>query len=211
MKKFLLLICIATLTFTSCKKEEKPSEPGIEETAPVKKFVVDASSSSVGWTAYKTTAKTPVKGKFTQLKIDNPLESATIQGALQGLSFEIPVSSFFSNDDIRDNKIKSLFFGIMKDTSILSGTFKKMEGNDKQGKVTLTLTMNQVAHDVEMDYTIDGNKINISGNIMMMDWNLQEAYESIHKACELLHTGEDGISKTWKEVAIEGVAVVKEK
>jgi hypothetical protein len=34
------------------------------------------------------------------------------------------------------------------------------------------------------------------------NWDLAAAVASINKACEALHTGKDGISKTWSEVAV---------
>ena len=213
MKNTVLSLLLLTLVFISCKEEKTNNtnpEQATEDTQ-AGQYTVDASASSVGWTAYKTTAKTPVSGKFTQLKIDNPVYSTTPQGALEGLDFEIPVSSFFSDNDERDNKIKSLFWGIMKNTSIISGTFKKVHGDDKKGIVYVTLIMNEVPQDVSFTYIVEGNKINIKGAIMLMNWKIQEAFDSLHKACEALHTGEDGISKTWQEVAINAVAVVNKK
>ena len=99
MKKLLLLLLTISVFFTSCKKDEK--KPETENTPVSKAYVIDPAASSISWTAYKTTAKTPVTGKFTRLTINNPIESKTMQGALNGLDFEIPVSSFFSNNDIR--------------------------------------------------------------------------------------------------------------
>jgi hypothetical protein len=34
------------------------------------------------------------------------------------------------------------------------------------------------------------------------NWDALAAVASINKACEALHTGKDGISKTWSEVAV---------
>ena len=33
-------------------------------------------------------------------------------------------------------------------------------------------------------------------------WQTEKALESIHQACLVLHTGPDGVSKTWDEVGI---------
>lgn len=209
MKKLILLLLAFTLVFISCKKDEKKDAETVID-AP-KKFYVDGSTSTVQWTAYKTTAKTPVTGKFLQLKIQNPTGSTTKLGALQGLSFEIPISSFFSDNDERDNKIKQLFWGIMKDTSVLNGTFKRVHGDENKGKAYVSIIMNQVAQELEMDYTMEGNKVTLKGTMMLMNWNIKEAFDSLHKACEVLHTGEDGISKTWDEVAVEAVAIIKEE
>ena len=99
----------------------------------------------------------------------------------------------------------------MKDTANLNGTFTRMQGDDKSGTVYMELIMNQKVVELPLEYTIEGNKINMKGKMMLMEWDIQEAFDSLHKACELLHTGEDGISKTWDEVLIESVSYVDEK
>jgi polyisoprenoid-binding protein YceI len=209
MKKLVLVILSAAVFFVSCKKDDK--KDGAVETASTPGYVIDPSASSITWTAYKTTAKTPVSGKFTQLKVNNPIASETIQGALNGLDFEIPIASFFSNNDVRDNKIKAVFWGVMNNTSFINGTFKDINGDDKSGTATVSITMNQVAKDVTLQYTIAGNKMTFKGKLMIMDWGIKEAFDSLHKACEMLHAGDDGISKTWDEVALEAVAVIDKK
>ena len=163
------------------------------------------------WTAYKTTAKTAVKGKFIQLNINTPVQSDTKQGSLSGLDFEIPITSFFSSNEERDSKIKNLFFGIMKETSLISGSFSDVKGNDQSGSVNLNLKMNNEVVTVPLSYTIEDLKISLEGNINLMDWKMEDAFASLHKACETLHTGTDGISKTWEDVKINAVAMLKNK
>jgi hypothetical protein len=34
------------------------------------------------------------------------------------------------------------------------------------------------------------------------NWNALEALASLNKVCEALHTGSDGVSKTWSEVTL---------
>ena len=207
MKNILTSLLLCTFIITGCKKE-KTTTPKQNETKKTY-YSVDAKNTEVVWTAYKTTAKTPVKGQFIQLKIDNPIQSTTKQGALSELNFEIPVSSFFSSNEERDTKIKNLFFGIMKNTSLISGSFSKVNGNEKAGTVHLNLIMNNETVSVPLTYKIDNNKIYLEGNINVMDWKIEEAFNSLHKACETLHTGTDGVSKTWEEVKINAVAMLK--
>ena len=213
MKNILNSLLISVFILSSCKTDKQTNTPvksDINESKDIF-YSVDAGNTEVLWTAYKTTAKTAVKGKFIQLKIDNPIQSDTKQGALSNLNFEIPVTSFFSSNEERDSKIKSLFFGVMKETSFLSGSFSDVNGNENSGSVTLNLKMNNETVPVPLSYTIDDRKILLEGDINLMDWKMDEAYNSIHKACEVLHTGPDGISKTWKEVKINAVAMLKTK
>ncbi|NQY28512.1 MAG: YceI family protein [Flavobacteriaceae bacterium] len=209
MKKVILCLLVSSLFITSCKKDTKQPEETTQE-AKTPTYSVDANTTEINWTAYKTTEKTPVKGIFTSLNIDNPIQSDSKHGAFANLEFSIPISSFFSENEIRDNKIKALFFGIMKETILISGRFSDIIGNDEEGTMSLNLKMNGETIAIPMKYTISDNKVDINGTITnLMDWKMDAAFKSLHKACELLHTGEDGISKTWEDVAINATAVLK--
>ena len=211
MKKVIACLLFSSILFISCKKET--SQTTVEtkkETTKQITYRIDANASEVHWTAYKTTAKKAVKGVFTKLNISNSTNSNTKQGVFDNLEFNIPVSSFFSKDETRDTKIKALFFGVMDNTTLISGTFSNVNGNDSKGTLTLNLKMNNETVAIPMTYSIDNNIISINGNITnLMDWKMEKAFNSLHKACELLHTGEDGISKTWEDVAISAVVVLK--
>jgi len=209
MKKAILCLLVSSLFIISCKKETKEPEVTTQE-AKKPTYSIDASTTEINWTAYKTTAKTPVKGIFTRLNIEKPIQSDNKQGAFENLKFSIPVSSFFSKNEIRDNKIKTLFFGVMKETTLISGHFSNVTGNEKEGAMSLNLKMNGETIAIPMKYSISDNKVDINGTITnLMDWKMEDAFKSLHKACELLHTGEDGVSKTWEDVAINATAILK--
>jgi len=203
---------ILFLLTLSCKKETKKTNEPINQPKEVLNYVIDPSVTTVEWTAYKTTEKTPVKGKFLRLDIENPIKSTSKQGALEGVKFSIPTSSFFSANEERDNKIKTLFWDIMDNTKMVTGSFTNVSGNDIEGNVNLAVTMNNETVSIPMNYKIDGNKIALNGTITnLLDWKMEKAFNSLHKACELLHTGTDGVSKTWQEVEINAVAILKTK
>jgi hypothetical protein len=120
---------------------------------------------------------------------------------LDGLEFSIPVSSLFTNDttNTRDPKIIHFFFDVMAETQSIKGTFSF--DNDK--KCSVNLTMNGVSTNLPMDYEIlDSGQVNFNGVMDLKNWNALEALASLNKACEALHTGPDGVSKTWEDVAI---------
>jgi hypothetical protein len=211
MKKVIACLLFSSILFISCKKETSQAtvEPKQETTKQIT-YSIDANASEVHWTAYKTTDKKAVKGVFTKLNIINSTNSDTKQGVLNNLEFSIPVTSFFSKDETRDTKIKALFFGVMDNTSLISGTFSNLNGNDSKGTFILNLKMNNEIVAIPMTYEIENNIMSINGNIVnLMDWKMEKAFNSLHKACELLHTGEDGVSKTWEDVAISAIVVLK--
>ncbi len=217
MNKAIITLIVCSLFMTSCKKEQNKESKNTKkeetkETIQKNQFSIDANATEINWTAYKTTAKTPVKGVFTSLKIDNPINSDEKKNTFENLEFSIPISSFYSKNEIRDNKIKKLFFGFMENTELISGNFSNIVGDNKKGTMFLNLKMNNETVVVPMQYTITDNIVSLNGTIKdLLDWKMEKAFNSIHKACEILHTGEDGISKTWQEVAINATAVLKKK
>ena len=56
-----------------------------------------------------------------------------------------------------------------------------------------------------LNYTVNDATIKLTGEIDLVDFKAEEAVASLNKICEALHTGADGISKTWStvELAIE--------
>lgn len=153
------------------------------------------------WTAFKFTSKAGVKGHFADTRLEGPREAATLTALAEGLSMQIDGKSVKTGNPGRDVTITTFFFGFMKNGGAISGKATRVEGNDKNGKVHIDVTMNGVTRDVPFDYTItpEGG-VQANASVDMLDFGLQGAHEQIHKACEQQHTGEDGISKTWTQV-----------
>ncbi|MFD1293650.1 YceI family protein [Lutibacter holmesii] len=207
MKKllFLSLFFVLTLTIVSCgndKKEKKASEKNTSE----KTYSIEPKTTTINWTAYKTTDKVPVKGQFTKFTIENTKNGTTAIDALNGLKFSIPVSSIFTKDTIRDGKLKKFFFDKMLDTQEIKGTLHFL--NETSG--TADITMNGVSQELPITYVIDGQMVSIEGIMNLDNWKAQIALESLNAACLDLHKGADGISKTWSDVKIEVVTYLKQ-
>jgi hypothetical protein len=202
-KIYLLVLLIITVTVViSCKKNVKEEKP-----LTAKMYTVLADSTIIGWTAYKTTAKVPVKGQFSALTIENVKKDSTVMGALNGLKFKIPISSLFTNDTIRDGKLKKFFFGAMKNTAEIKGTVHMNNDNTS----TVELTMNGITRELPIAYIITDNRVTIVGNMELDNWQAKAALEALNVVCKDLHMGDDGISKTWSDVKIEVIAVFKEE
>jgi hypothetical protein len=194
-----LLLITSVITF-SCKQYEK------KEIKPVKKvYAVEAKSTTINWVAYKTTKKLPVKGQFKNVTIENTKNTSTVLEALNGLKFNIPVSSLFTNDTIRDGKLKKFFFGTMKNTNSISGTLTM--NNETSGLVELT--MNGISQALPITCNINNQMVKIEAQMNLDNWQTQLAIEALNIACKDLHTGDDGISKTWNDVKIEVVTNLK--
>lgn len=194
MKNLLLLslLLLMTVTFTSCKEKKNTK-------ATEKMFTVESEATSINWTAYKTTSKVPVKGQFTDVTIEPPQNALTVVEALNGLKFNIPVSSLFTKDTIRDGKLKKFFFGTMQNTNSITGTL--ILTNETAGSVKLT--MNRIAKALPITVSINANIATLRATMDLDNWQGQLAIEALNAACSELHSGEDGIPKTWSEVNIE--------
>lgn len=200
MKKIVLFAFVVSIFATSCKKEEKvevTTEDVTVETPADLTIVSD--STKVGWVAYKTTDKTPVKGQFTQITVSNIKNGTSPEEILEGAKFSIPVSSLFTNDELRDGKLKEFFFGVLKNTELIGGTINFVEG-----KTLLNIDLNGVSKVVEVTATFENNLLTFDGVINLEDFGAQDAIISLNKVCGDLHKGADGVSKTWSEVAING-------
>jgi len=196
MKKLFSFSIILLLIFnTSCKKEKEVSS---KKTVDTKNYIVDTNNSVINWTAYKTTEKIPVKGIFKKVSIINKIRTANPAEVINNLEFKIPVSSIFSNDSIRDYKLTTFFFGVMKNTLHLKGKIITKEN----GNGIINLTMNGLSKDMPFTYEIHGENIHINAIMNLDNWQAQAAIDALNKVCNDKHKAADGISKTWSEVAL---------
>ncbi|RXP46593.1 hypothetical protein EC396_13810 [Lutibacter sp. HS1-25] len=205
MKKIYLLslLIVASSIIVSCKENVKKEET-LEKTAE-KNYVVDINTTTINWTAYKTTSKVPVKGKFSTFTVENVTKANSAKEALDNLKFSIPVNSLSTNDTIRDAKLKKFFFGSMENTAQITGTLH-ME-NETAGSAEIT--MNGVSQQLPITYVISDQMVSIEAVMDLDNWKTQTAIEALNLVCKDLHKGEDGISKTWSEVKIEVVTYLK--
>ncbi|MGI9532692.1 YceI family protein [Lutimonas sp.] len=205
MKKIIhfSLFLVIAISIIACGKSEKQKEAAKEEIT----YMVDAANSSVQWTGYKTTDKVPVKGTFKEINITESKPAATATSSLEGLTFEIPVSSIYSKDSIRDGKLKKFFFAIMENTLSLKGSFSIKD--ESHGNVAIS--MNGLTKDLPFTYEMSKDTIIINGKMDLNNWGAEEALGSLHEVCLELHTGADGISKTWDEVGIEAKILTVKK
>jgi len=193
MKKLIILpIAILMVTAFSCKDAKKGFEDGKKDAEkPMKevanKFSLVNDSTKVSFTAYKTTEKKPVGGQFLEIDITNSEKGTSALDALNGTTFKIPVSSLFTNDGTgtRDPKIIEFFFGAMKNTTLISGVFKVIDAT----KCSIDVTLNGQTANIPLEYEV----------------------ASINDACKALHTGPDGVSKTWSEVAVQATVLLEKE
>ena len=203
----LSMIMISAVSCKDTKKETEVSTQEVETTATENSapaegtYTVINDSTKVSFTAYKTTDKVAVGGMFKEIKLTETAEGKTPLEALNGTKFSIPVASLFTNEvtGTRDPKILKFFFGVLKNTTNIEGEFKVAA--DKS--CSIDVVFNGKTANIPMKYTNNGDtNASFDGVMNLENWDALGAVASINKACEALHTGKDGVSKTWSEVAV---------
>lgn len=203
MKKIIFPIAVITaLALSSCggdKVEETVAVPG-ETKEEICFYTYAENSAEVRFTAFKTTDKAPVGGQFNQVNVTAGDKSTKITDVLETIKFNIPTNTVNTNDEGRDAKLVEFFFNAMNATDIILGQVKSATGDNTKGSCVFYLTLNNVEKEVSLDYTVEKDIVKLTGTIDLVDFSAEGAVESINKACEALHTGADGVSKTWSTV-----------
>jgi len=204
MKKiFYTILAISAIACgsESSKSTTEPTQKPID-TSCVYSYISD--STKFQWTAYKTTEKIPVSGSFNEINVstDSNINVHTITDAIKSLSFSIPVSSINSNNPDRDWKVVNIFFAAMDSTQNLTGFVESIDGNENNGSLSINIKMNNANQKMNASYAVNGNKVDVVGSFDLLDWQANKAVDSIHETCKDLHTGPDGISKTWSDIGI---------
>jgi hypothetical protein len=196
------LIIATAFNFSSCKsdakKEESKETTKIETPKSTAPFSVVNATNDIKFIAYKTTEKIGVAGWFKKVAVLSGGEGTSVKEAINNTAFSIPVSSLMTKDTSRDYKIKKFFFGVMENTELLSG--KLMITDDTTG--IAEIKMNGITKAVPFTYTIVDKTFSMTSTMDVTNWKATQALASLNKICELLHTGADGVSKTWSEVSL---------
>lgn len=159
-------------------------------------FHYDATKAKLTFTAYKLPGekKTGVKGTFKTINVTGAKKSKKAEDVLSDTNFSIPVASLSTNDIERDGKLKEFFFGKLINTNEITGNFGKFE----EGKVPVSLKLNDKTVTKDFQYEISGRKLILAGEIdIVKDFAASDALNAINEACKELHEG-----KTWSDVTL---------
>lgn len=172
------------------------------------KWCLDPASVQVVWTAFKTTQKIGVNGNFTTLKVSAPEKgSKSLAKLLNSLKAEIKLegaASLSTGNPGRDQTLFDHFFKYLKGPIQIQGKIQSAKGTDEQGELMLQLNLNGKKKPVPMTWTrTPEGTFTAKGSLDVLDFGLKTAFDDLHQTCEALHTGPDGISKTWSEVALQ--------
>ncbi|MEW6270062.1 MAG: YceI family protein [Thermodesulfobacteriota bacterium] len=166
-------------------------------------YSVDPSAIGVTWTAFKFTDKTAVKGRFNATKVSGPTSAPSLQALAKGLSMDIDGMSVETDNPARNATISQFFFGVFQPAGKIQASVADVKGDEAKGTIDMKITMNGVTRVVPFAYTATpAGEVEAKGSFDMMDFQLGNAHESIHRTCEEQHKGTDGVSKTWTDVGV---------
>ena len=179
-------------------------------------YALNPSSIQINWTAFKTTGKVPVKGAFSEVTLVGELESKKgMVDLLSGLEGELTIKDekmIRTGNPARDFTLFQHFFGLFKNKAQMHGGIHSVKGDDHEGSFELKLTLNQKTREIPMHYRRDASgAFEAMGNLDVLDFGLDSAFQDLHHTCEALHMGKDGISKTWSQVVLKLEARIDEK
>jgi len=167
-------------------------------------YSVGKDAVKVEWTAFKLTTKVGVTGSFNTTRLSGPMEASSLTDLAKGLTMEIDGASIESGNPARNATISQFFFQTFVPSPTITGKVESVKGDDSKGTLEIAVTMNGTTKTVPFAYTISGaHAVEATATIDMMDFAMQKPFDTLHRACEEQHTGEDGISKTWTEVGLK--------
>jgi hypothetical protein len=178
-------------------------------------YQMDPSTLKVNWTAFKTTEKVAVQGTVHEVKVVAPKKAKSLSSFLKGVAgsgaFDAAEKSNSGNPG-RDQTVFQKFFSLFAKKGQFKGGFATVKGDDTAGKMNLSMSVNSKKGVVPMEYKLGADGVfEATGSFDMLDFGMKNAHASIHQACEELHKGKDGVSKTWTEIGLKITAVIKKE
>jgi len=200
MDKRILALALSGLFLVACGGEENTDnetvvEETVEETCT---YSYDPGATVLTWTAFKLTEKAAVNGSFDEINVIANDGESDMFAVLTGATFDIPVSTLNSQDDVRDPKIKKSFFGVMNETASITGTVNSIDANG----ASVDILMNGMTKSYEGEVTVEGEDVTFVTTIDILDFDGQASIDSLGVVCEAKHTGDDGVNKLWSDVDI---------
>jgi len=181
------LIILSLLTFSTSAFSETclhSIEPGTEK---------------LTWTGYKYTKKAAVSGTFDKIVFTQKSGGAeSMANLLNSIEFVVDTNSTNSGNAARDATLKKTVFGYLENPNTISGKFK----NATQLDLVAELTANEKM-EIKLKLEAQDGKLIATGALDLLQNGLKKSYDSVHLACKGLHTGEDGVSKTWSTVDLK--------
>jgi len=162
-------------------------------------FAYDPANANLKWTAYKFTERLGVHGTFDEVTLSGTREGGTVAAVFSGAAFNIKTASVNSNNPERDAKIRSAFFGTLKDGGQISGRIDSVTVDAATIALRLGGVTKSVAAKVDATQLPD---LKVSFPIELNQFGAAPALDALNKVCSVLHRGKDGKSVLWPDLSV---------
>jgi hypothetical protein len=155
------------------------------------------------WTGFKFTEKSAVSGTFTEMtlvKTNNKRRYVGLSGMLMSHHLSINTLSVDAGLPARNTNLVAGLFKTFSDTT-MRARISKVDKKTAQ----MVLAWGGKDYTLPLDLKDDGKSVTLTGKMDFLKMGLKEAYNSIHAQCKDVHTGSDGVAKTWSEVELSFV------
>lgn len=159
---------------------------------------IKEGSQKLTWTGFKYTKKAPVSGTFDKISFEQSKGAESMADLLESITFKIDTRSVNSGNPARDSTLKKSIFSFLNVPNEISGKVKSATQLD----MAVELMINEVTP-IQMSLNAENGKLVSTGSLNLMAHGLKKSYDAVHLACKGLHTGDDGVSKTWSTVDIK--------
>lgn len=163
-------------------------------------FNLFAATPSLKFTGYKFTEKAGVSGTFKKIEWKYNQKASSFDEKLKGANVKIDSYSVDAGNSARNTNITNALFKNWGDRYIL-GEVKSI--NFKSQNVIIAMSVGDNKFEVPFKISQTKKSLTLKGRLDLLKLGFAKAFGVLSKTCAGLHTGKDGVSKTWSEVDIE--------
>ncbi|MCB9229163.1 MAG: YceI family protein [Deltaproteobacteria bacterium] len=166
------------------------------------RYQIRDESIKITWTGYKFNEKAPVSGTFRKTHLEQNKMSGSIPDLFRSVRFRLDTISLDSGLSERDKKLILFLFGSAVSPAGITGQIRDFDMKQKTANVSIT--MNGRSADVRFAVTEQSDRYTFRSEIdLLRQFAMDAQLSALHEACKQLHTGADGVSRTWPLVGLE--------
>ena len=164
-------------------------------------YKIKDGSTKLQWTGYKFSEKLGVSGTFDAFKMEVNEKAKSEEKLFESLNYSIETASMNSGMPLRDKKLVLFLFGSIENSGEISGNVTKVDF--KKGKAFAEISMNGKTLKKEFKAEKSQNHYTFTSEIDLKDFGMMSSVSQLAEACKALHTGSDGVAKTWSLVGLK--------
>lgn len=158
---------------------------------------VFALPTTVEFAGYKYLSKAKVGGVFKDVKVSHSKNAKNLMSILKTLDVSILTKSIDTKDKIRNQNMLTTLF---KSTAKIQAKTKRVNINEQY--IVMEVKIGKLKGDVTFQYNKVKDELVFTSSIDLISFGLGKQFSDFSKKCAGLHTGKDGVEKTWSTVDI---------